>query len=472
MKGGHYVRSKSILPLVTIVLLSACTTKRKAGRCDKNNPCAPPDPPVCVYITPNEAGFCMAVDGGMVDAAPGGDAAIDAALPADATIDAPMCTSSTSCPEATPICELTGHACRTCTAGSECLARDGARPYCVAGKCAACRTDTDCPSSAVCDEERGTCLMTSEVVYVATTGSDGTGCGTMATPCQTIGMAMTMLTGPRRALSLAAGTYTQGIDLSGKSAIVVGNGATIAVATTDKTPLAVTLGGHAQVRNLTLRGARSSGTGSFAGVFCGDIDTNKGTTCRLEGLTVTDNDLGVVDQLADLTIERSSITNNRETGLTVTGGTFAVTNNFITGNGGGVAIGEYPLVSGASGTFDFNTVAGNVAGSGTFASGVNNPFTLTFRNNIVWGNTVTANVLGGTVWEYSDVQGRSPTGPGNISQDPLFAAPSGSPPNYHLMSASPAKNAGDNTGAPSVDFDGDPRPSGTTVDMGADEVVP
>lgn len=55
---------------------------------------------------------------------------------------------------------------------------------------------------------------------------------------------------------------------------------------------------------------------------------------------------------------------------------------------------------------------------------------------------------------------------GNLSADPRLDA------RYHLRTGSPAIDAGTCAGAPSTDFEGDPRPSGATCDIGADELVP
>jgi hypothetical protein len=44
--------------------------------------------------------------------------------------------------------------------------------------------------------------------------------------------------------------------------------------------------------------------------------------------------------------------------------------------------------------------------------------------------------------------------------------------NLHLQSGSPCIDAGTCTGAPAVDVDGDPRPTGSGCDIGADEFVP
>jgi hypothetical protein len=57
---------------------------------------------------------------------------------------------------------------------------------------------------------------------------------------------------------------------------------------------------------------------------------------------------------------------------------------------------------------------------------------------------------------------------GNISADPLFLSAT----DHHLTASSPAIDAGTCAGAPGTDFEGDPRPTGTGCDMGADEFVP
>ena len=59
---------------------------------------------------------------------------------------------------------------------------------------------------------------------------------------------------------------------------------------------------------------------------------------------------------------------------------------------------------------------------------------------------------------------------GNLSQDPLFVNPATG--DYHLGPGSPALDTGDPSGvppAPPVDYDGQTRPLGNGVDIGADE---
>ena len=56
---------------------------------------------------------------------------------------------------------------------------------------------------------------------------------------------------------------------------------------------------------------------------------------------------------------------------------------------------------------------------------------------------------------------------GNISANPLFGVG-----DIHLRAGSPCIDTGTCTGAPTTDFEGDPRPTGASCDIGADEFVP
>ena len=59
-------------------------------------------------------------------------------------------------------------------------------------------------------------------------------------------------------------------------------------------------------------------------------------------------------------------------------------------------------------------------------------------------------------------------GPNDITgQDPLFVNAVNN--DFHLTSSSPAIDAGTTSGAPSTDFEGNTRPQGPGIDIGADE---
>lgn len=67
--------------------------------------------------------------------------------------------------------------------------------------------------------------------------------------------------------------------------------------------------------------------------------------------------------------------------------------------------------------------------------------------------------------DFSNIEDGVLTGTGNISQDPLFVGGG----DYHLRAGSPCIDVGTAAGAPAYDWEGDPRPFGGGVDMGADE---
>lgn len=121
----------------------------------------------------------------------------------------------------------------------------------------------------------------------------------------------------------------------------------------------------------------------------------------------------------------------------------------------------------ASPTVLSTTIADNDAGSGGGVGGSN--ASPRFTNCIVWGNRpTTMSFSGGSpTATYSDVQGGF-AGIGNISQDPRITNLAGG--GYRLESSSPCINRGTAAvaGLAAVDFDGQPRQSGT-IDIGADE---
>ncbi len=163
---------------------------------------------------------------------------------------------------------------------------------------------------------------------------------------------------------------------------------------------------------------------------------------------------------------------------------FTLTNNVIAQNyantrGGGLYVyghGDYD----STGELVNNTIAQNNLGGGGEGVYLTGASTLTLTNNIVvshtWGiyasgsSTATARYTlfyGNT----DDTGGHGVINSTNaVIGDPLFANPTGW--DYHLRTDSPCIDAGDPAGvppAPPTDIDGDPRPIGARVDIGADE---
>ena len=88
---------------------------------------------------------------------------------------------------------------------------------------------------------------------------------------------------------------------------------------------------------------------------------------------------------------------------------------------------------------------------------------IVIRNNIIWESGTVIRI--GSTIPTSHI-----TADHNlIGVDPKFVNPAGA--NFHLQSGSPAINSGSSLGAPSSDFDNNPRPQGAGYDIGAFEIV-
>ncbi len=146
----------------------------------------------------------------------------------------------------------------------------------------------------------------------------------------------------------------------------------------------------------------------------------------------------------------------------------SLTNNVVVSNtGNGIDLNQ-------SMTLVNNTIAFN-SGNGVTVSLV---VSATAFNNIAFKNGgcgFGAGPGGYQLLDYNDAFangtnycGATP-GSHSISADPRFVDVATD--DYHVTFASPARDAGRNAGAPAHDFDGNSRPQGKTVDMGAYEVI-
>lgn len=165
-----------------------------------------------------------------------------------------------------------------------------------------------------------------------------------------------------------------------------------------------------------------------------------------------------------------------------------LTNNLISSNhstatGGGLG-GTLSIV-----TLTANTIAGNSAtsGAGGVSLSLSSP---TLRNSILWGN---GQDLDGVAATYSCIEDTSASGDGNIHDNPRFTDPAGldhtvgtEDDDYTLAGDSPCRDRGFTPAAiplhiartptlfllswdPGTDVAGNPRLSGTAVDIGAYE---
>lgn len=88
---------------------------------------------------------------------------------------------------------------------------------------------------------------------------------------------------------------------------------------------------------------------------------------------------------------------------------------------------------------------------------VNSGMVVTFNYNLLWHNA------GGDIYGFNFPSSATDK---NIMKDPQFLA---GDPLFHITFGSPAKNTGQNSGAPPLDIDGETRPFNVIVDIGADE---
>ena len=437
--------------------------------------------------------------------------------------DAPICAADGACVAAcegfedcddpfAPICAEDGlcAACDLDTRGdADCAARDAQAPYCLEeGECAACRDDSHCTADApvcdadehvcrpceegaecqsgVCDVEAGECIAESQVVYVED-GGNGSSC-TKAAPCGTIQDGVDAADSGRPFILVTAGSYTESVTVDDRAFTMLADGVELSSDSAGDPVLRVLDGSDITIEGLRLHGATDDGG---HGLRCDpggspaitlrrvriDDNSRRGITSeacdlRLFDTTVTGNQgAGISAENGSLSVERSSITDNEGGGINIDSADFVLRNNFIVDNAGGtvggVAISGDPPGGASAAAFEFNTVVGNDASlqaSGLFCLVSES---LTFSNNIIYGNEGDQVDGENCGFAFSNIQD-GPTDDGNIDADPLFVDPDEG--DYRLQSGSPCIDAADPDADIETDFFGTERPQGDGFDIGAHEL--
>jgi hypothetical protein len=231
----------------------------------------------------------------------------------------------------------------------------------------------------------------------------------------------------------------------------------------------------AVIRKMTITGVSEHSGG---GVWV----TNGGSASLIENSITDANLLGVICDTGNLSqghcvLRRNYIRNNLSGGVRITGYSYEIVNNIIVDNGtldyGIISPGVILSETGAPRVFMNNTVAfnsnqhtgfdGDAAGIQCYPETDN----LEIVNSIVWENGPNPQVSGCST-SYSDIgPGATGLSPTDIQQDPVFWWPANG--DYFITPDSPCIDHGTSTGAPSVDFEGDMRPQGSGIDIGADE---
>lgn len=376
----------------------------------------------------------------------------------------PTCADCTATPT-TPDCS--GHTGKCVCNPTSCGATT--TPICDAtsGACRACQEHSECASGA-CNRTTGACVPEADIIYLGVTNCSDADTGTQAQPFCNPGVALGAVTTSRWRIVAAAHTYAIAASMLiiNKTVEIIGSttGTTEINQITSSLPV-FDIQGTADV---TLHRITVKGTGTD-GLLCNGLSST--ATLRFERGTIGPNAAGrgIDATRCTVTVQQSIIKENKGGGLSLSNGAFIVQNCLVVGNGksGGAGTtfgGVYVINPGSPADLINNTVVANLAKGGA-TGGVLCSGGGKVVNSIIYDNEV-AQQKDCTV-EYSDVEGWTGGGPGNISDDPLFVDVATD--NYHLKTSptSPAINAGTSAGAPNVDLEGNARTN--TPDMGCYE---
>lgn len=459
-----------------------------AAACGLDTDCDDPSAPFCIDDLCRP---CRGVDAdteGCTAAAPVCDAEASTCV---------GCAAADDCagyPE-TPLCDVGAGACVECLTAAEC---GGVTPVCDAGTCRGCVEDSEC-GTGFCDHELGRCAEEAEIVFVATNGTPGA-CS-RAAPCGSNDDVEDALTVLRPYLQLLPGTYPlYRLTIVSGRVVVHGAGATLegVTAQTGEGPRGALVVQDAElvVRGLTVQ---TTGNQQLGGAISASnsrlildevvirdsaIDTASpgpagvlliggAATLRRVEIDGFDRDRGSVEVRSQGSVELVGVfLRNGAWAVVSTSATVRMTNSIA------AQFSRRAIESDAStlhiefSTFYETRLADTGARLISCANSVGTPVV---RNNVVWSPSSTAAdafATGPCLLSYS-VVGPLVGGPGatNIVGDPLFVSPGS---DFHLQAGSPAIDV-----VPArqltdvvVDLDGDPRPSGSGFDAGADEVFP
>lgn len=325
-----------------------------------------------------------------------------------------------------------------------------------------CSASCDIESGFVCARAPSLCTSAG-VTAVVDPAASCPGNGTDATPFCLMSRA---LEAPwADVLVLRAGDYEEAIRVERDVVVHAEDGARLI---SPDSPALVVSAGTVKVEGLAVRGISRFGGGVVVQGEDTDVSLAHMTVgpSSTVGVTVLDNALFALDD--------SRLTQNAGGGLALdTRHGYVVKNTFITENGDpGAAFGGVWIQQAPTNALLVNlTVAENQAADPA-QGGLRCEAPGEVLNTIAWNNgEVSAAAAAACAYAYSDVGplAADATLPaGSFSEDPDFTD------DHHLEPGSPCLDRGDPESidrgdAPSTDYDGDPRPQGPNIDVGADE---
>lgn len=320
-----------------------------------------------------------------------------------------------------------------------------------------CTKDDECHGAALCNLATETCVEPEDQLWVNCDGACP-GMGTEADPFCALGDAMAAAD-PGQLVRLQGATCAGPVTFATEGVHLVGVGRPNVVSAT--CPTLVVDGVSAWIRGVVVLddgGGTGSGVAAINGAELHLFDSRiRRSSCS-----------GVDCAGAHCELRRNLIRNN-DGGVQIQGSDFILVNNIVANNGtnqssfGGIlidAVGADPAL------VLNNTVADNLGQGGSNAlGGVHCTSNATVVNTILWNNAG-HEVDGSCAVRHSIVNEAGFAGvDGNLEDDPLLDG------NWMLTAGSPAIDAGDDTTVtpPTVDIEGDVRPQGDGIDIGADE---
>lgn len=425
----------------------------------------------------------------------------------------PQCIDSSTCPAAAPVCSSSGvcaactpsgastecatyhagstppaplcgpaGACVQCLAASDCAATNQACEL-ATNTCGACVHNSDCSTGAC--KAGGVCASAGEVAYVnnnVTAGcSDTPHTSTASAPyCKIVDATSASPVLPYIVLAPSPTSYDAVVLNATTSAIgpltLIGpghNAATTAKITpTTGPPVSVAASGSPVT--LTVDGLELIGPGGgtpAAGAKCQVVASGTPTLTILNSYIHGSGAYGVDSANCTLTLDANIISQNTGGGVSINGGTIAVTNNLIVSNG---LNGLGALFQGSvAGTWSFNTVAANKR-TGTNAAAFNCSLATAvpaIQASIVWGNDkdgTGSSVGAGCSFTFTNIDDTSTPAGSNSNQDPMLTTGTLPTTGFRIPLSSPCANRVTSTAGlvgalPNHDVDGNVRPRATTA---------
>lgn len=429
-----------------------------ASECTTSPDCTSPDKPVCInHLCVAKCSVDDDCNGLAGTPHCGGDGVCVA------------CVDDTQCTATAPVCDSSSHACRGCSADSEC-------------------------PEGVCLEAQGQCVAQSDVIFVRAGGTDSGTCPSSA-PCASLHYAFQQITGARNIVHIVGTTLNTGTTSTSlppqMSVYVDGEGTTLQYG--GSSGAVFTVGsGTAQFSNVTVG---TIGITAFS-ITGGTLDlfatTLKGPVTITGGaLDIAQSELSVSNNLAvqctnggAVSIRRSKVHSKvtaTDCPMTLQQNRFDATAGAFTIGGNAVSIVENNVITSTDYITDAAYVGGLTGSRVRFNSFVNvsgvdmGAMTLSCNaavdvssNIFAWHSSTAPSSCSATYSLFDSVVGLQP-GSGNRVGDAstFFVDLQGG--DFHLSAASPAIDGAEPGQDVSVDLDGSPRPNGSASDIGAYE---